>query len=386
MMTRLLDIHDYASDVQDAPFQPGAEWPMRSDTLKRLLGRLDLRHLGAAMIVLAVVEAVFLANPMVVALDGKTEFPITISTVLTTLIVSIPLVAFCIGTIYNLQSTRCASLRQAMELDERNAELARAKIDLQARADALEEARCKAEDANRAKSEFLANMSHELRTPLNAILGFSDMLRHQEALFGDFTTARTDEYAGAIHGSGQLLLSLVNDLLDLARIEAGRQDISLEPVDIKTLLEDVTLPLLPQATLRRQTVLPCLDQAPATVIADARSMHQILLNLLSNALKYSDVGATVRVEVTGDDRGVGFVVIDHGIGMTPENTEFVLAPFARASDTHIASGDSCGLGLSIVKALVDLHGGVLTLESEEGVGTTARVFLPAAIDMAAAAA
>lgn len=381
-----LDIHDCTTDAQDAPAQWGVEGLMRADALGHLFGQVNLRYLGPVMIVLAVVEAVLIANLMMVLLEDVIAFPITTVTILTTLIVSVPLVAFCVGTIYRLQDATCASLRQATELDERNAELACAKIDLQARADALEEARCKAEDANRAKSEFLANMSHELRTPLNAILGFSDMLGQQEDLFGEFSSARTEDYAGAIHGSGQLLLSLVNDLLDLARIEAGRHELSLAPVEIEALLEGITLPLLPQATLRRQTVVSSLDQAPATVMADPRAMHQILLNLLSNALKYSDDGAIVRIEVTGDEWGVSFAVIDEGIGMTPENTEFVLAPFARASDTHIASGDSCGLGLSIVQALVDLHGGVLTLESEKDVGTTVRIFLPVLAGVAAAAA
>ncbi len=380
---------DAPIDLRDCALFRGNPFARRDDkalcqprivaALTWLLSHIQLRHLGVAVVCIAVVEAVFLANVLEAVLKGWVPFHVTAVTTLTTLIVSTPLVAISISTIFRLDGARKAYCEQAVLLDQRNSELDRAKSDLQARAIALEEERRKADAANRAKSEFLANMSHELRTPLNAILGFSEMLGQQDTLFGGISSQRTEEYAGAIHGSGKHLLLLVNDLLDLARIEAGRQELFPESVEVEALIGEVILSLLPQTTLRGQTVETCLAHSPESLIADPRAMHQIVLNLLSNALKYSDEDTTVRVEVSGDARGTTISVIDRGIGMTREEAEIVLTPFARLSAVHIASGDSCGLGLSIVKALIDLHGGTLMLESEKGVGTTARVFIPADI-------
>ena len=308
---------------------------------------------------------------------------------LSAITVATPLVILCVFTIRRLDTARTDFRDQAIVLDQRNAELAVAEAQLrevnetlesrvQKRTAALEKARLVAEEANAAKSNFLANMSHELRTPLNAIIGFSDMLRQRWMLFGESCDDRIDDYAESIHGSGGILLSLVDDLLDLARIEAGRVDIVPEHLCIERLLNDAILPLSPQAEARGQRIETHIDCASQYVVADARAIRQVLVNLLSNALKFSSEESTVRVTVVDDAGGVSFRVTDTGIGMTDEEAQSAVKPFSRLSEAHIAAGQSIGLGLSIVTALAALHDGSFALESVKGEGTTAILHLPVA--------
>jgi len=352
--------------------------PTRSPVLEivdHVIGGAARWQLAVVMITLAAVQSVLIANCLDMILPAMTPARFSVTAFLTAVIVGLPIGMFTLDTIQRLERTKRASRDQAAILDDRNTALARAQADLRRRAEALENARLRAEEANTAKSEFLANMSHELRTPLNAIIGFSEMTVRQENLFGDFCTERTKDYAETVYRSGTHLLSLVNDLLDLSRIEAGNCDLTFEPVDIVDLMRDVESSLTTQATKRDQSIEIDHSAAPATVMADARAIRQIMVNLVSNALKYSHEGQAVHVEIRALDGGVLFQVTDRGIGMTPEETVHVLAPFARLSQAHIASGDSCGLGLSIVDALVEMHGGTLTLDSEKGTGTTASVRL-----------
>ena len=350
------------------------------DTVDRLLGGAKRRHLGAALIALACVESVFVANGLDALFPASFPFRFSVVAFLTALIVGVPMMLFTLDALHRLERAKRSARAQAVVLDDSNRELARAKAALIVRAEDLDRARIVAEDANAAKSHFLANMSHELRTPLNAILGFSEMNARQEALFGNFDHDRTTEYARAVHESGTHLLSLVNDLLDLARIEAGHADVTPEPVAVGPLMADVLRSLTPTASKRDQSVETRIGRAPDTVFADPRGIRQILVNLASNALKYSGEGQRVVLSVAGDGAGgTVFSVEDEGIGMTQEEIDIVLDPFTRLSNSHIARGESCGLGLSIVDALVDLHGATLTLESEKGTGTTARVrFAPGA--------
>ncbi len=350
--------------------------PVRSPVLEvvdRVIGGATRWHLSVALLLIAALEAMVIANGVDTILPAEIAYRFSIMAFLTAIMVGLPLVIFTLDTIQRLDRTRRESRDQARMLDDRNAALAEAKADLHMRATALEEARWRAEEANAAKSEFLANMSHELRTPLNAIIGFSEMSLRQETLFGDFSQERTLEYAETVYRSGKHLLSLVDDLLDLSRIEAGSYDLTLEAVDLSDLIRDVKASLAHQATSRNQTIEVDRHGAPKAVMADARAIRQIMINLVSNALKYSDEGQSVRIAMSGEGADVLFRVIDEGIGMAPAETAQVLAPFARLSQAHIASGDSCGLGLSIVDALVAMHGGTLTLDSEKGVGTTASV-------------
>ncbi len=314
---------------------------------------------------------------------------------LTTIIVASPLILHSISTIRRLDQIRHEFRDQAETLDRRNTQLAEARDALahangtlerriRERTAALDRALKEAEEASAAKSQFLANMSHELRTPLNAIIGFSDMLAQRDILFPTQSEERTDEYADAIRGSGKLLLSLVNDLLDLALIECGEIDFVPERLNIDTTINDAVMVLSQQAKKRGQTIQTSVDHVSSRFFeADARAMQQILVNLLSNALKFSPDGADVSLDVFGDADGMTFLVTDRGIGMTPEESRTALLPFSRFSEAHVASGESIGLGLSIVNAFCALHGGSLTFDSIKGSGTSAQVYIPANLGRAA---
>ncbi len=240
-------------------------------------------------------------------------------------------------------------------------------------AEKLREARDTAMRASRFKSEFLANISHELRTPLNAILGFSEVLIDQ--VFGPLSE-RYRTYAGHINTSGRRLLDLINDLLDLSRIEAGRYELYREPVAVAAALDSCLR--LVDAEARRKSIVLTLDPGPPGVLVDAdpRAFEQIVLNLLSNAVKFTADGGHVRVTVTTTGADVTLVVADTGVGIRPEQLADVFEPF-RQAHTALRSGGT-GLGLSICRNLVELHGGTITIDSAPGRGTTVTVRLAAA--------
>jgi len=230
--------------------------------------------------------------------------------------------------------------------------------------------------ANKAKSEFLATMSHELRTPLNAILGFSELIHAQ--MLGPLPAAYAG-YAGDIHTSGRHLLDLINDILDLSKLEAGKFEIHDEAVDLKAVLSDCLLLMRGQA---EKSLLVLIEQfAPHVPLirADGRHMKQIALNLLSNAIKFTPRGGEVTVALHASRTGlVEFAITDSGIGMTPAEIEVALMPFGQIDSKIARRHQGTGLGLSITRALVEMHGGKLRLESEPGVGTTVSVAIPVA--------
>ena len=262
-----------------------------------------------------------------------------------------------------------AAILLAQERDTLMAELVMAKLE-------SDRGREQAEAANRAKSQFLANMSHELRTPLNAILGFSEIISSR--IF-EKDAERTVEYAGLIHSSGKHLLALINDILDLAKIEAGRWQLQEKELSLHAVATDA----LQQLTWRAQNDHIILENAinPGLepVYADERSIKQILLNLLSNAVKFTPEDGTVRVFARRHADGSMLVgVSDTGIGIAAEDQAKVFDSFGQGKHDVAIADKGTGLGLTIVKGLAEAHGGSVSLESEVGIGTTVTLRLPAA--------
>jgi signal transduction histidine kinase len=235
-------------------------------------------------------------------------------------------------------------------------------------------ARDEAERASRAKSEFLANMSHELRTPLNAVIGFSDIIA-RELLGPADETYR--QYATHIHASGQHLLSLVNDVLDLSKISSGLFELDEGPVDLTKILRDCSDVLGVELTQRELTLRVSLPQRLPPLTADALRLKQVLLNLLSNATKFSPLGGTVEVRVEIVEFGdLTVSVIDQGIGMRAEDIPLALEPFHQIDGDATHAHEGTGLGLPIVKMLIEKHGGTFALTSAPGEGTTASCTIP----------
>lgn len=247
-------------------------------------------------------------------------------------------------------------------------------IEFQRKEMAIKSALEHAQQANKAKSEFLATMSHELRTPLNAILGFSDMLRGSH--LGDIEVKSYQEYATDIYQSGQHLLGLINDVLDISAIEAGKRILRKEAIEVEDLLEESFRVFKPQASEASidlgYEIAPDVD----SIFADRRSAKQIILNLVSNAMNYTSEGGTVALSVYRSGDNVIIEVRDTGIGIAPEMLTHITEPFTRGHVNSMLSKKGTGLGLSIVMQLITLHDGTLHIDSDVGVGTTVTVSLP----------
>ncbi len=239
--------------------------------------------------------------------------------------------------------------------------------------EALLEAKEAAERANRAKSQFLANMSHELRTPLNAVIGFSEVMMNE--LFGPIGSTRYREYAHDIHRSGSHLLDLINDILDMAKIEVGRRELNPEPIDLAAEIDE-TMRLIQWRVGGGVTLRTELGGAPVSAAFDRRALRQILLNLVGNAVKFTPAGGTVTLSVQRQPEGLALVIADTGIGISKEHLAHLGTPFYQAHSADVAGKEGTGLGLALTKALVELHGGRMLIESELGVGTTVTALFP----------
>ncbi len=243
-------------------------------------------------------------------------------------------------------------------------------------AEQLQIAKVMAEQSSASKSAFLSNMSHELRTPLNAIIGFSEVIRG--AMVGPVGNAKYQEYADDIHKAGSHLLALINDILDLAKIEAGRMDLSLGEMDVQSAVDGVVR-LVDQHIDEKalDLELMCHEACP-TLHADDRAFRQILLNLLTNAVKFTPRGGRIGIRVIpGEEGGVDVTVWDSGVGIAARDLPRVMQRFEQVRDPMTSDNKGTGLGLAIVQSLMELHGGGFYLQSTVGSGTVATLTFPA---------
>jgi two-component system cell cycle sensor histidine kinase PleC len=274
---------------------------------------------------------------------------------------------FCLLA-YRLYSTTLATLQARAEKDMLIGELEQSKA-------ISDEARSRAEAANISKSRFLAQMSHELRTPLNAILGFSEVMKNE--IFGAHAVPVYKDYANDIHNSGQHLLGLINEILDLSRIEAGRYELNEEAVPLVSVAEECHHLLKLRAQSRNITIHEVFEQDLPRVWADERAMRQVCLNLLSNAIKFTPQGGEIWLKVGWTASGGQYLSVkDTGPGIPEEEIPIVLASFGQGSNSIKSAEQGAGLGLPIAKSLIDLHGGTFTLKSKLRVGTEVIVTLP----------
>ncbi|MCJ8517347.1 HAMP domain-containing histidine kinase [Rhizobium tarimense] len=232
-----------------------------------------------------------------------------------------------------------------------------------------------ARSAHEAKSRFLAAVSHELRTPLNAILGFSDVLAGE--YFGRLETDRQKEYVGLIRQSGAHLLSVVNTMLDMSKIEAGRYELLAEPFPIGDVVEGCRAMLDLQAKGKGVTLTARTAKGLGEVVADRRAVKQILINLAGNAIKFTDAGGVVSLDATLGGKDLVLTVSDTGIGIADDKLTTIGQPFTQVQDDYTRQYEGTGLGLALVKGLVALHGGRFHIESRLGEGTVVTVMLPA---------
>ena len=228
------------------------------------------------------------------------------------------------------------------------------------------------EVASQHKSEFLANMSHELRTPLNAIIGFSEVL--SERMFGDLNE-KQEEYLKDIYASGTHLLSLINDILDLSKIEAGRMELELTDFHLPTAFDNALTLVRERAGRRSITLEMSVDERLGEVRADERKIRQVVLNLLSNAIKFTPEGGCVEVVAMQKDGSVEVSVSDNGVGIAPEDLEVVFEEF-RQVGTAEKKAEGTGLGLTLCRKFIELHGGKIWVKSQIGVGSTFTFTIP----------
>jgi two-component system, cell cycle sensor histidine kinase DivJ len=231
-----------------------------------------------------------------------------------------------------------------------------------------------AANANDAKSRFLAAVSHELRTPLNAILGFSDILVGE--YFGRLANDRQREYVGLIRQSGAHLLSVVNTMLDMSKIEAGRYELILEPFDIAVSIKSCEAMLALQAKDKGLTLTSRVQRGLGDVVADQRAVQQILINLVGNAIKFTDPGGAISIDAALDNGMLKLCVSDTGIGIAADRLESLGQPFVQIHNEYTRRYEGTGLGLSLVKGLVSLHGGTFAIASSPGEGTAITILVP----------
>ncbi|HUO63307.1 MAG TPA: ATP-binding protein, partial [Terriglobales bacterium] len=237
----------------------------------------------------------------------------------------------------------------------------------------IQEKTAQLEIANRHKSEFLANMSHELRTPLNAVIGFSEVLLEQ--MFGE-VNPKQQEYLNDILSSGKHLLSLINDILDLSKIEAGRMELEAQPFDLPAALDNALTLIKERAARNSIGLVVHVDPGIGEILADERKVKQVLLNLLSNAVKFTPEGGKITMSATLNGGAVEVSVADTGIGIAAEDQQAIFEEFRQVGSDYARKREGTGLGLALARRLVELHGGTLTVASEPGKGSTFTFTIP----------
>jgi two-component system cell cycle sensor histidine kinase PleC len=273
----------------------------------------------------------------------------------------------------SLLDSFCAQLGTTLEQRHPGFAFVAAKRDAETAASVANAQMLAATAADRAKTAFLANMSHELRTPLNAIIGFSELMKLRQPQ----PTEQRSEYAGYIHEAGKLLLEIINGLLDLARIEAGKLELHDEWIALAEDLHCAVTTVSPIAEKKEITLSVEPVEPDLAVRVDRTRFKQILLNLLSNAVKFSETGGHIGIATALLDGGELVVAIsDSGVGIASEDLERVFEPFEQVEDHLTRHNEGTGLGLSIARALIELHGGRLQLRSAVGRGTTVELRLP----------
>ena len=232
------------------------------------------------------------------------------------------------------------------------------------------------EIANRAKTEFLANMSHELRTPLNAIIGFAEIIKDE--VLGPLENKQYWEYAKDIHESGRGLLGIINEILDVARIEAGERHLNEGVVVLSRLAGSCVEFMAPKIEEKNLNLKNQMEDADIEIMAEERAMKQIIINLLSNAVKFTPEGGRITLAYEAEaGQPLRLSITDTGAGMESADIEKALSAFGQIETAHSRSGSGAGLGLTLVNALVKLHGGTMEIFSQKGIGTTVTVQLPA---------
>jgi signal transduction histidine kinase len=291
--------------------------------------------------------------------------------------VVISLVAPAMATMVGLLRQDADQLLARAKLSE--AKLTKLNAELEARVAARTTeavlARDLAERANEVKSMFLANVSHELRTPLNAIIGFSELMVGE--MMGPLGNDKYRTYARDIHDSGSHLLAVINDILDLSKAEAGKLELEESWFQVDEVVVAACRLLSQRAATAKLALLVSQPPDVPMLHADQRKLKQVLLNLLSNAIKFTKPGGRVELTVTVTSEGINFTVVDGGIGIPTAYLDRVLLPFIQVDNSFSRPHQGTGLGLPLVKAIAELHGGRLQLTSQEGIGTTASVLLPA---------
>jgi len=371
------DATAWRAKIAAAEFLYGVTWATVAFISPETQGEAAHTFIFASLIVVISMRMLFASTVMPIVYAGT--LPMTIAIVLRFALLDNPffwaMAAMAVGVhIYfiwlmtGFNTTVMAMLEYRAEKDALIGELEQSKS-------ISDEARLRAEEANLAKSRFLATMSHELRTPLNAILGFSEIMRGE--ILGPHSNPTYKEYANDIHESGQHLLTLINEVLDISRIEAGRYELNEAPVALADIVEDCHRLMRVRAENKGLKIVEAFEENLTQVWADERALRQICLNLLSNAIKFTPTGGTVTLKIGRTALGGQFLSVkDTGPGIPEAEIPRVLRSFGQGSLAHQTAEGGTGLGLPITKGLIELHDGSFELKSKLRYGTEVIVTLP----------